>query len=165
MRAARPLQPEPRKLYLVSNEQDDRDTDAAELDPNTDRKTLPPPPPTNPPSDIESDARSSAAHRYPGYDESNFMHRATAAVIDGTNALLAAKQTYDIEAILQRQRVLFEETIGPKLDTIAGRVTATEDGLTLLRRDFEVLKARMDEFERRAREGTNVAAQATATPR
>lgn len=108
-----------------------------------------------PPSEIESDSRMKAADRFPGYDESNFMHRATAAVIDGTNALLAAKQTYDIEAILQRQRVLFEETITPKLDNIAGRVKATEDGLTALRRDFETLKARMDEFERQAKEGNH----------
>jgi hypothetical protein len=150
VRAARPLPPEPRKLYLVSTDQDDRDT-------------LPPTAATEPPSAIDSDARLSAAVRFPGYDESNFMHRATAAVIDGTNALLAAKQTYDIEAILQRQRVLFEETIGPKLDTIAGRVTHAETGLADLRKEFEQLKTRMGELERRiGKEGASVAAESPA---
>jgi len=109
-----------------------------------------------PPAKIAEEHAS--VESWEGYDEKSFMHRATAAVIDGTNALLKARQNYDVEAIVNRQRVLFEEAIGPKLDTIAQRLTQTEGDirdLQGLRAEFTAMKAaqaatnaRMAEIER-----------------
>jgi hypothetical protein len=75
-----------------------------------------------PPAARVPEEAKQSAETWPGYDESNFMHRATAAVIDGTNALLNARHTHDIETIMQRQRALFQEAIVPKLDRLASRV-------------------------------------------
>jgi CHASE1-domain containing sensor protein len=72
------------------------------------------------------------------------MHRATAAIINGTNVLLKFKQEHDVEAIIQRQRVLFEEVVTTKLDVVVRRV---DDDMKDLRAELKLMKARMAEIE------------------
>ena len=116
----------PEKLRLIMT-QDDQDL------PSEERDTLPPSGPLSetPPAGTSTleeiaHAEDSPAESWDGYDESKFMHRATAAIINGTNVLLKVKQTHDIEAILHRQRVLFEEAVSEKFERFTRRLDKIE---------------------------------------
>lgn len=126
----------------------EHDTDASDL---RERETLPPPAPMPARSPLPADATALAEIGYyedpetwKGYDESRFLHRATKHVVQGMNLILqerqAKKQEYDIEEIVQRQRVLFEDAIGGKLDRLGDRVSGSEDAV-------KKLEARIKELE------------------
>lgn len=127
------------RLRLMSNDTDDRDT----MPPSAPMTLLPP---VGTVSTLEEIAvgEQEPVESWEGYNEGKFLHRATAAVINGTDALLKAKQTWDIEAIIQRQRVLFEETVSTKFNVVIQRV---DGDMMNLRNEFAAMKLRMAQIE------------------
>ena len=103
---------------------------------------LPPPPPEGA-STLEEIAHNEDPATWAGFNESKFMHRATKAVIDGTNELLKARQIWDIEAIVRRQSLLFQEALEPKFQALATRL---DGDIGNLRTEFEAMKKRMTQM-------------------
>lgn len=83
-------------------------------------------------------------------DPNSWEHKQLQLLVAALDESKAARAALDVEAIVQRQRVLFEAAIGPKLDTIAERLTQTEGDikdLKGLRAEFEKMKIRMSQIE------------------
>lgn len=127
-------------LKLVKMPHDDEDL----------HDTLPPTPDTEPPpapegiSTLEEVARNEDPESWAGYDESKFMHRATASVIKLTTELMNAKQTWDIEAIVKRQAVLFGDEIKPQFKAIGDRIGRNEVAVNELRSELARMR---EEFQ------------------
>jgi len=117
--------------------------------------TIPPPAgdapsvlPSAPPegtSTLEEIAKNEDPANWAGYDESKFMHRATKAVIAGTNELLKARQIWDIESIVKRQSVLFTDALKPQFDALGTRIGENETAVSALRRELHELKQKFEQ--------------------
>lgn len=123
------------RLVNMPTDEDDRDT----LPPSAPITGMRPPPPEGA-NTLEEIAHYEDPEAWSGYDESKFLHRATAAVIKGTNALLKAKQESDIEAILKRQTVLFQDALKPEFSALKGQIGKNEDAVKALERKLEDVK-------------------------
>src|SRR4051812_3501283 len=89
-------QPEPRKLHLVTD-QDDRDT-------------MPPSPETEPPPAL-SIMPSDTLKQMPGYDDNQFLHVALAAAADAAHEIREARKATDISGLLEAQtKTILKET-------------------------------------------------------
>jgi hypothetical protein len=130
-------------LRLMPTDNDDEQPDTIRP-PAGNTSVLPPPPEGTSTLEEIAKAEEAPVEEWAGYDESKFMHRATAAIVNGTNALLKAKQEWDIPTIVQRQRVLFEEAIVPKLNSLATRL---DGDIGELRRELAAMKIRVSEIE------------------
>lgn len=139
-------------LRLMPNDYDDSD-----LPTDTDSElpdTIPPPAGEAPsviPSDrisgmstVEEIAFNEDPENWTGYDESKWLHRTTKALVTGTNELLRARQTWDIEAIIKRQTILFTDALKPQFDALATRL---DRDIGELRSELAAMRTRMSEIE------------------